>query len=102
MPCSWPKVQQKVSGSENYKDYKYESPSEVKNKIHEITKNLNLGKLESIVYPFRTGRDLHDRYVTFKTVDANGELSRHTFDLSGGIDLLMNERTETRIYYYVD
>jgi hypothetical protein len=86
----------------NYRDDKYESPSEVKKKIHELTKGINLGKLELIVYPFRTAREIHDRYVAFKIVDVNGESSRHLFDLSGGIDPLMDEKSETKIYYYTE
>ncbi|HYA40278.1 MAG TPA: DUF1998 domain-containing protein [Syntrophobacteraceae bacterium] len=86
----------------NYKARNYESPVEVRKKIQEMSKGVKVEKLESIVYPFATAKSFHDRYVAFKVIDASGESSRHVFDLSGGIDFLMNEKVGTKIHYFVE
>ncbi len=86
----------------HFKDYKYESMADVKKKLNEGAKGVNLGKFDPIVYPFKTLKKMHDRYVNLKIVDSEGRSSRHIFDLTGGIDLLMDEKAETRIYYFLD
>ncbi len=62
---------------------------------------LKIGKLDAIVLP-ATAKSFHDRYVALKIVSSSGESSRHVFDLSGGIDLLMNEKAATKIYHFVE
>jgi hypothetical protein len=86
----------------HYKDPRYESLGEMKAKIQIISQGLSLGKLDVMVLPFKKTKEMHDRYVTFKLINNQGQSSIHIFDLSGGIDHLINEKSETKIYYFVE
>lgn len=45
------------------------------------------------------GRSFHDREVDITSVTDDGCETTHRFFLTGGIDYLMDERTETRVFY---
>lgn len=86
----------------NYNDLRYESLVDIKKKIYEICHDLPLGNLEVIVLPFRSAKGMHDRYICFKVINNNGQSTKHIFELSGGIDYLINDKYETKIYYYFE
>jgi len=52
------------------------------------------------VYPFSAGKGFHDRSLEFAVVDASGCSENHHYDLTGGIDYLMDKRKSTKIYWY--
>jgi hypothetical protein len=86
----------------NYRNLRYESQRELKEKNLSNLKEIPLGALEVKVLPFKEAKEMHDRYIIFRTIDTNGKSSRHIYDLSGGIDNLLKVDTETKIYYYED
>lgn len=45
------------------------------------------------------GKSFHDREVDIVTVSDDGCESLHRYFLTGGVDFLMDERAETRIFY---
>jgi hypothetical protein len=52
------------------------------------------------VYPFSAGKGFHDRSLEFSIVDASGCSESHYYDLTGGIDYLMDKRKSTKLYCY--
>ncbi|MFK5925774.1 MAG: DEAD/DEAH box helicase [Desulfuromusa sp.] len=52
------------------------------------------------VKPFSHARGFHDRSMEFIVIDESGCATSHHFDLSGGVDTLMEARRETIIYRY--
>ena len=52
------------------------------------------------VIPFTYGKSFHDRTIEFVLVDSTGCAEIHHYDLSGGIDHLLNVKRGTTIYYY--
>ena len=84
----------------NYRDLRHESPGELKTKNQSYLKEIPLGTLEVKILPFREAREMHDRFITFKTINTSGQSTRHIYDLSGGIDNLLRVDTETKIFYF--
>jgi hypothetical protein len=52
------------------------------------------------VYPFSSSRSFHDRSLEFSIVDSAGCSEKVYYDLSGGIDYLMEKNRETKLYIY--
>jgi superfamily II DNA or RNA helicase len=52
------------------------------------------------VYPFSARKSFHDRSLEITSVNADGCSEKIYYDLSGGIDYLMEKKRETKIYYY--
>ena len=46
-----------------------------------------------------SGRTFHDREVDITTVSEDGCDMTHRFFLTGGVDYLMDERAETKVFY---
>jgi hypothetical protein len=53
------------------------------------------------VIDFISGRMFHDRSLRAKIIGKDGSSSTHIYDLSGGIDYLVDETRSTKIYHYV-
>jgi len=85
----------------HYQNIRYESPGEIKAKLKKLCHDITLGDLNTIILSFRTSKEMHDRYVSFKVINNSGQSSMHIFDLSGGIDHLINQKSETIIYYFI-
>jgi len=79
----------------------YESPMKIRESIKSIMNQFNIEN-EPLVADFRPAKAFHDRLVTFKTISKEGEGTTHIYDLSGGIDLLMDDKAETKIFYSHD
>ncbi len=52
------------------------------------------------VHAFARSRSFHDRSIDLKIIDQRGLETIHRYDLSGGIDRLMDERAETTLFRY--
>ena len=46
-----------------------------------------------------SGKSFHDREIDITTVSEDGCEEKHRYFLTGGIDFLMDERSETRVFY---
>lgn len=86
---------------QNVKDSRYQ-PSYVVQKELKDKLDLEFPSLKIFVnvYPFGSGRAFHDRTLELEAIDSNGESTKHHFDLSGGIDYVMDARKATKIYWY--
>jgi hypothetical protein len=90
-----------VCKEQSFKDDRHQ-PSYVVQK--ELTERLNseFPSAKNIVhvYPFSSGKSFHDRSLEFEVIDGDGVSASHHFDLSGGIDYLVDSKRATKIYWY--
>lgn len=84
----------------NYKDPKYQSCWEMQTALQQRLKTFLVREPAVSVAPWPKGRDFHDRWVECTLLDANGVSTRQHYDLSGGIDYLMNPKVATVVYRY--
>ena len=52
------------------------------------------------IHSFKDKKNFHDRSVDIRMIDADGSSVLHKYDLSGGIDKLMDIKAETKVYRY--
>ena len=86
---------------QNLKDLRYIAPYKVK----ELLTGSFVEAFPDIkpvihVHNFKTSRVFHDRTLDFHVIDADGCAVTHRYDLSGGIDFLMDKKAATKIYRY--
>ena len=86
---------------QNFKDIRYMAPY----KIKEVLKSAIVNDFPSIkliihVHNFKTSRTFHDRTLDFHAIDSDGCSVTHRYDLTGGIDFLMDKKASTKIYRY--
>jgi hypothetical protein len=73
---------------------------DIDRRIDDLLKKVGYTKYDVEVLPLkRGGKSFHDREVDLVTVDEDGCETTHRYFLTGGIDLLMNQRAETRVFY---
>lgn len=86
---------------QNFKDPRYMAPYKVQELLTSSIKNaLPHLKPKVHVHNFRDSRVFHDRTIDFQVIDKEGCSVTHRYDLSGGIDLLMNKKAISKIYRY--
>jgi hypothetical protein len=91
-----------VCKEESYGSNSYTSPQEIyKNLQNQLSPLYASEQLKIIVRDFIRSRKFHDRSIIAKVITSDGETNTHRFDLSGGIDHLLDDRRDTKIYYYL-
>lgn len=82
------------------KDGDIEFYLDVERHVDNIISSIGIEKRDVEVAPLKgRGRTFHDREVDITTVSEDGCDTIHRYFLTGGIDYLMDERTETRVFY---
>jgi hypothetical protein len=56
--------------------------------------------VEVLVSEFVKSRHFHDRTLDFTVIGVDGCSVTHRYDLTGGIDILMDKSKDTKIYRY--
>jgi len=86
---------------QNSKDDRHQPSYVVQKELSEMLKS-EFPSLKTIVhvYPFKSGKKFHDRSLEFIVLGSDGASTSHHFDLSGGIDYLMDVKRATKIYWY--
>jgi len=70
--------------------------------VEKVIEDVGIPKGDAIVKELgRNNRAFHDRELTFEVVDQTGCNSRHRYFLTGGIDYLLDERSDTRVFHAV-
>jgi len=83
------------------KDWKYQHPAQVKALIETAMEGFSTKRPEIAIAPAGQTRQFHDRWLQFKVIEGKDGKSRtHRFDLSGGIDYLLDNRAATTVYRY--
>jgi hypothetical protein len=86
---------------QNFKDPRYTAPYKIIELLTtEISSAFPSIKPVIHVHGFKTSRIFHDRTLDFQVVDNEGCTVTHRFDLTGGIDFLMDRNAPTKIYRY--
>lgn len=86
---------------QNFKDQRYLAPYKVKELLNGVLiEAFPAMKPVVHVHNFKTNRVFHDRTLDFHVIDAEGCAVTHRYDLSGGIDFLMDKQAATKIYRY--
>ncbi len=68
--------------------------------VDDLIKAIGIEKRDVTVAPQKgSGRTFHDREVDIAIVSADGCEEIHRFFLTGGVDYLMDERTETKVFH---
>ena len=74
--------------------------ADIERHVDDIITSVGIENRDVTVAPLKGGgRTFHDREVDITTVSADGCETTHRFFLTGGVDYLMNDRTETRVFY---
>lgn len=74
---------------------------EVAFQVERILDAAGIAKGEAFVKELGRNRTFHDRELTFETVDESGCGATHRYFLTGGIDYLLDERSDTRVFHAV-
>ncbi|MDP2829901.1 MAG: DEAD/DEAH box helicase [Sulfuricellaceae bacterium] len=82
------------------KDGDVEFYLDVERHVDSLITSIGIENHDVTVAPLKgSARSFHDREVDITTVSEDGCETSHRFFLTGGIDYLMDERTETRVFY---
>jgi superfamily II DNA/RNA helicase len=82
------------------KDGDVEFYLDVERHVDNLITSIGIENRDVEVAPLKgRGRTFHDREVDITTVSEDGCDTTHRYFLTGGIDYLMDERTETRVFY---
>jgi hypothetical protein len=82
-------------------DKKYETVTQIFARTTELLKGL-APRVDVCVASFQKHRHFHDRSIEFKIIAKDGTSTSQHYDLSGGIDYLMDSRFPTTIYRYTN
>lgn len=74
---------------------------EVAYQVERILGEAGIAKGEAFVKELGRNRTFHDRELTFDAVEANGCGSIHRYFLTGGIDYMLDECSDTRVFHTV-
>lgn len=69
--------------------------------VEKVISEAGVEKGDAFVRPAGPGRGFHDRELTLKVVDMSGCSSTHRYFLTGGIDYLLDTRSDTRVFHAV-
>lgn len=73
---------------------------DIERHVDDIISSVGIEKRDVTVAPLKGGgRTFHDREVVITTVSSDGCEMTHKFFLTGGVDYLMDDRKETRVFY---
>jgi DEAD/DEAH box helicase/Helicase conserved C-terminal domain/Domain of unknown function (DUF1998) len=74
---------------------------EVAYQIERVLTDLGIQKGEAFVKEIGRNRTFHDREIMFEVVDISGCAATHRYFLTGGIDYLLDEQSDTRVFHTV-
>jgi ATP-dependent helicase YprA (DUF1998 family) len=83
----------------HYRDENYESSYLIKEGLEAALKPL-IPLVTIEIHSFKDKKNFHDRSVDLNIIDTDGASVLHKYDLSGGIDKLMDVKSETKVYRY--
>jgi len=76
-----------------------ESRFDVAMHVEKILDALSIPKGEASVKDLGRNRTFHDRELTIQTVDSSGCDETHRYFLTGGVDYLLDERSDTKVFH---
>lgn len=82
------------------RDPGYRARHLVINSLRNSLKEIFSGNLQVLVHEFVKSSSFHDRTIDITLVDVNGIKNEYRYDLSGGIDYLLDQDKSTKIFCY--
>lgn len=87
----------------HYSNPSYRSTQEIYKSLNKLVQNhFPSSEIKITILDFVKGRSFHDRSIIMSVISSSGEEFKHRYDLSGGIDYLLDPKKETKIYHYID
>jgi hypothetical protein len=83
----------------HYKDHNYQSVDLARKGAQMVIQSRLDLTPKIVVTPFANAKNFHDRIVYLDCIDEDGLEVRHIFDLSGGVDKLMDSSVATLVFY---
>ena len=74
---------------------------EIAYQVERVLAEAKISKGEAFVKEIGRNRAFHDRELTFDAVDQSGCGAMHRYFLTGGVDYLLDERSDTRVFHAV-
>jgi hypothetical protein len=93
--CS--EVKSKERDGNEYVEHRFDVARQVEGIIDE----LGIARGEAIVKELGRNRTFHDRELTFETADEAGCDATHRYFLTGGVDYLLDERSDTKVFHAI-
>lgn len=93
--CS--EVKQRERDGTEYVEHRFDVARHLEKLIDEV----GVPRNEAFVKEVGRNRTFHDRELTFETVDQTGCSATHRYFLTGGIDYLLDERSDTKVFHAV-
>lgn len=93
--CS--EVKQRERDGSDYVEHRFD----VARNIEKLIEELGIARGEAYVKELGRNRTFHDRELKFETVDDAGCSVTHRYFLTGGIDYLLDERSDTKVFHAV-
>jgi len=93
--CS--EVKQRERDGSDYIEHRFDVARNVEKLIEEV----GLARGEAFVKELGRNRTFHDRELTFEAVNHAGCNETHRYFLTGGIDYLLDERSDTKVFHAV-
>jgi len=86
----------------HHQDANHKPASEVQKSIQAAIKEVFDTQVNVRVLSFQQGKTFHDRMLEISCINEEGLSHKHLYDLSGGIDKLMDSSQETILFYSTD
>ena len=83
----------------HHKNENWQPPQTVRRELYKVLKPMH-DNVEVLVSEFNKSRHFHDRTLDFTIIGVDGCSITHRYDLTGGIDILMDGSKDTKIYRY--
>lgn len=93
--CS--EVKQRERDGSDYVEHRFD----VARNVEKVIEETGIGRGEAFVKELGRNRTFHDRELTFETIDPAGCNVTHRYFLTGGIDYLLDERSDTKVFHAV-
>jgi len=84
---------------QNRNDKRYRRPEKVQNDLAQALQAVHENPTVRVL-KYDLNRGFHDRTLVFTVVDASGCTVKRHYDLTGGIDYLMDQTQETKLFRY--
>ena len=81
------------------RDGEVEHRYDVSRKLEALMDGLGIGNSEAFVKELGRNRAFHDRELSFDCADASGCEVTHRYFLTGGIDYLLDDRSDTKVFH---
>lgn len=85
---------------QHFKDLNYRPRHVVASELSGVLQKIYEGNLLVLVREFQKSRDFHDRTIDIALIDDDGCGIEYRYDLTGGIDFLLDPSKETKLFCY--